>query len=283
MRDPQPDAAAPAVKLWYLAAMAGMEELDDPWALTTATNPAQLDLQHLRRELEPGGHVAVALRLFPDEPRFRLAQIEAAEWPVDNQFLTPADLEFTRAHARERVPSSPQTPDERWAFAKKYLAARVLAHLDELPAIEKEYQHLEAFGSLRAEIELHVGYNESALMHWSNALDHLRLVPAYTTERFLQYLSEYFIGRTLQNMGEHASARGAFENAVAMIPGARAASTQLAVELLLTDNHYDRERAYSLLLAANSDSAPPDPWEDFRKGDARLWPVYMARLREALR
>jgi hypothetical protein len=97
------------------------------------------------------------------------------------------------------------------------------------------------------------------------------------------YLSHYFIGLTCQDMGDRAGALAAFERAVAIAPGVRSGATMLAVELLLGERSGNRERAYELLQRAHAEDAPPDPWHLYKRGDARLWPTYMAMLREALR
>ena len=100
---------------------------------------------------------------------------------------------------------------------------------------------------------------------------------------YLRYLSQYFIGDTLQAMGDHAGALDAFERAAQMMPRVRSAATQVAAELLLVGRVADRDRAYELLQAAYAADAPDDPWRLYSHGDARLWPTYMAQLRQALR
>ena len=45
----------------------------------------------------------------------------------------------------------------------------------------------------------------------------------------------------------------------------------------------DLRLAQQLMHSAYVDADPPqDPWEFLLRGDARLWPTYMARLRLAL-
>jgi tetratricopeptide (TPR) repeat protein len=164
---------------------------------------------------------------------------------------------------------------------RKLVAA--LREVARLPELKQAYEALARHDNLGPEIALHVGYLESAAMNWTSALDHLRRVPQLTSESYLRYLSQYFIGRTFQDMGDRAGALDAFERAARIVPNARSAATHLSAELLLTDRAADRDRAYALLRAAYSDLAPPDPWHLFGRGDARLWSVYMAQLRQALR
>ena len=84
-------------------------------------------------------------------------------------------------------------------------------------------------------------------------------------------------------MGDRLGAVDALSEAQRILPNAESAATLLAAELLLSDRGADRDQVYPLLAAAYSVDAPTDPWRLFRHGDARLWSVYMAALREALR
>jgi tetratricopeptide (TPR) repeat protein len=161
-------------------------------------------------------------------------------------------------------------------------AAFIVGRLRRVDEIAQAYNALEKAPSIRAEVHLHEGWAESIARKWTPALDHLRAVASETDEAYLRYLGHYLAGRTLQNMGDSAASRIELESALAIRPNARSAATQLAAELLLSERPADRRRASDLLRAANSDSAPDDPWRLFFHGDARLWPTYMAQLRQAL-
>ena len=271
-------------RLWYLASIAGMEELDEPWVLTVGRESGSSVLDPIRRELSRGGQLAIASARFPDEPRFLLARVAALEAQVPLPFLfAPSYLEFAQLHAKDRVSDEPQSTDERLARGRRAQAIRVLIAREQLPEVTQAYEALRDRPDLQAETELHVGCLQSAAMQWTSALDHLRRVPTLTTENYLRYLSQYFIGRTLHNMGDRDGATSAFEQATRIVPKARSAATLLAAELLLSDRAVDRDRAYPLLRDAYSDLAPDDPWRLYPRGDARLWPTYMAQLRQALK
>ena len=279
---PSPTPTA-AERGWYLASVAGTEELDEPQALTWGDASGSAVLEPLRRSIGDGGQLAAALRRFPDEPRFLLARVVAMEWRLrDGWELAPSYIELARTNAALRVPTDPRSDDDITLVEIQRTAARTMRALATIPDVVREYQALAVHEGLRAEIELHVGGLESRAMRGPKALDHLRRVPALTEEPYLLYLSQLLIGRTLHNMGDTAGAVSALERAVAIVPNARAAVTWLAAELLMSQNATDRDRAYPLLAGAYLAGTSVDPWRLYLHGDARLWPTYMAQLRKAL-
>jgi hypothetical protein len=262
-------------RLWYLAALAGMEELDDPWTLVDGCSTGNPTLDRESRAMPDGGELAVALKRFPDEPRFRLAQVGCAESRIEGFYLdVPSRRQFASMHAHDPIAPSGDGGSSP--------AARIAWRLQQVPNIESAYRALETIPSVRGEALLHLGFAEAIDGNLTAALLHLRAVPALTDEAYLRYLSQYLIGRTLQNVGDHAGAVEAFESALAIVPNARSSATQLASELLVAERSADRDRAYGLLRGAYSNSAPDDPWRWYFHGDARLWPTYMAYLRSAL-
>jgi tetratricopeptide (TPR) repeat protein len=220
------------------------------------------------RKLGPGGQLARGLARFPDEPRFKLGQA-LSRYAFQNETFVPDFFAWLREMADRR--------DNYFHYA----ALDSLGYYDKIPSVIEKLQRLSAYPELTAEVELHLGYLEAGQMHWQAALRHLQAA-SLTNEVYIRFLSQYVAGTTFRRMGDHASARASFERAAAIVPNARSASTQLAVELLLTDDANDRARAYPLLQAAYSDNGPADPWLLFYHGDARLWPTFMARLRKAL-
>lgn len=297
MRQHETPSRSSAERWWYLASIAGMEELAEPWVLTvgraSGTRQTALggpEFPALVRAIGPGGHLADALAGFPNEPRFRLAQVEATEPSYANsnmsapEVATPAVLAQLRARASAPVPDDSRTPGAVEARYDRNLAAGKLQRLGQLPDTARAYQALAGDESLRAEVELRVGYLEFRQAHWVTALDHLGRVPALSGETYLRYLSQYVAARVFQEAGDAPHAIEAFERALAIVPRARSAATQLAALLFLSDRPEDRDRAYPLLQAAYVEAgAPEDPWRLYFRGDARLWPLYMAHLRDALK
>lgn len=284
MQNGVPSVPTPLERLWYLAAIAGMEELDQPWVLTTGGWTGNSVLDPARRDMAPGGQAAIAIKRFPDEPRFQLAVVQAQEAAIGGVWFdrVPVFTDFLRAVARMDAPSEPRTPEERQASGVRYNAERSLRRYAQVPEIIQAYQRLWVYPTLRAEIALHVGYLAS-VSNPTMALDLLRQVPARTDERYLRYLAHYFTGRVFQRTGNPAAAIEAFDRAVQEVPNGRAASALLAGELMMRGGDGDRDRAYALLRGTYSDAAPIDPWRLYYHGDARLRPLYAAQLREALR
>jgi hypothetical protein len=277
---------SPAEHEWCLATMAAMEELSEPWVLTTGAVTGSIKLKPLRDQMGAGGHVSYALTRFPEDSRFLLAQVEAREYQPEGAWLvpvlTPAVQTYLHAKAEARVPDTSTAPGVQNALGDRLMAERNLAHFARLPEVIQAYLALASHEDLRGEIDLRTGYLYFSLGRWTHALDHLQSVQSLTDETALRYLDEYFIGRTYQLAGDHTRAIDAFERAAGIVPQARSAVTQLAAELFLTDRVADRDRVYPLLHAAYVENNADDPWQLYAHGDARLWPRYMARLREAL-
>jgi len=283
VRQSPPTTPSTAERFWYLACVAGMEELNDSGALAWGHSTGSTVLGQMSRSLGDGGQLALALRRFPEEPRFLIARVVSMEWRLrDDWGFAPSFLELSRINAALRVPTDPRSDDDITMQEVQRTAATTMRALAEIPDVISQFQALAGYESLRAEIDLHVGGLESRLMRTSSALERLRRVRTQTTEPFLLYLSEFLIGRTLHNIGDHAAAAVAFERAVAIVPNSRSATTWLAAELLMSDNPTERDRAYPLLRGAYHREPTPDPWRLYLRGDARLWTTYMAQLRNAL-
>ncbi len=279
---PHPESGE-AERLWYLAAMAGMQESDEPWVLTFNDTIGSVVLEPFRWQLGGEGLVDSALKRFPDDSRFLLARVHHQDFRTNDVDWVPALLEFTGAQAKMRVREDPRTPDETLELARRDEAQRALRKYARLPAVIEAYAQLESVDGLRGEVALRLGFLEGARFEWSNALGHLRQVPVLTDDPYLLYLGRYFSGRILETLGERTAAIGAFEEALRILPGTRSASTHLAAELMMSEHLGDRERAYVVLQNAFSKAATDDPWRLYWRGDARLWPVYIRELREALR
>jgi hypothetical protein len=275
MRRNPPATPSETERLWYLASIAGMLEQSSPWVLTAAMPTGSSALQSLVRRLGPGGHLTVAAQRFPDEPRFRLLGVAAQEWRLRVYRFIPSYLDQARLRVEGRV--SDESSSTALADARE-----VLRQFVGLSEIRRAYDALAEVASLRAEVHLRVGWLESAALNWTAALDHFGRVPVFTDEVYLEYLSHYFSGLVFQRVGNRAEALAAFDRAAELMPNARSAATSLAAELLLSDRAGDRDRGYVVLQAAYSPGAPDDPWRLYFCGDARLWPAYMARLRQAL-
>lgn len=278
MRKEVTGVPTPVERAWHLAALAGMQELDEPFGLTTGAGTPQTEFGRMVRTIGSGGQAAIAIGRFPDEPKFRLAPVAALAWNTREDSV-PSYLEFVQREVAARPGVRPARGGRSGLLDQP---ATSLARFRRLPEVIAAYKELAVHAELRAEVALQVGFLESLAQNWTTALGHLRRVPELTDEAYLKYLSHYLIGNVLRYSGDPDGAVEAFERALEIVPDARSAATQLAAELILSDRLGARERAFGLLQAAYSDGAPEDPWRLIRHGDARLWASYMARLREAL-
>jgi hypothetical protein len=136
-----PPATPPTVeRLWYLASVAGMEESDEPWALTAGANTGNSLLAPLSRAMGRGGQLTVAVQRFPDEPRFKLAQAEFSEWhlPAWSDFV-PSFVEFSRGQATGAIHEL--RPDlAPWEPLMRDQAAALMHRYDEIVNIESEFE-----------------------------------------------------------------------------------------------------------------------------------------------
>jgi hypothetical protein len=291
VRKNAPRVPTPAERLWYLASLAGMQELGrDGWALiaTEWSSPTSTEMMHLRSALGADGALASALRRTPDEPRLLLAKVEAAELEKTESAIyfseiTAALQTDLRRQAAARVPDAPQNAEQANAVTERNWAIKNLAQFERIPEIEDQYETLNRFESLRAEIELRIGYLEFRLGSWTGALDHLSRATSLTTDTYLLYLAQFITGRTYQRADNPPASLAAFARAAAIIPDARAATIEWAAELYVSELAANRNRAAETARIAYSDGAADDPWRLYFQGDARLWSAYMAQLRSALR
>jgi tetratricopeptide (TPR) repeat protein len=280
MRDHPPSTPQEAERWWYLASLAGLAELPAGWTLVAGyTDSAGLGLH--QRAFGPEGQLGVALKRFPDEPRLRLIKAVSAA-AIERWQLVPSVIELAMTHARDPVPADTRTRDRWEAVWLRNQSVELLEALRAVPKHEAALEALQIYEPLRAEIALHLGYLSSLTLRPARAIGHLEKVPSLTADPSLRYLSHYLIGRTLQTAGDNRGAVRAFAQALSVVPNARSAATHLAAALLLSEQAADRDRALAILQAAYSDRAPQDPWNDFLRLDARLWPLYMAQLRRAL-
>ena len=283
IRKTPPEPPTIAEHEWYLAALAGMEELDMPWVLVVGT-PGPATLEAIAAKLRPGGLLAICLERFPDDPRFLLARAEASEWLVRafaELAFAPSRQQFVKIRASASAPEH-LDPSDRFTVDQP-IAQGLLDEGARLPDVIREFERLAEDPRVASEADLHLGYLEAARQNWSSAVERLRSGLQQDQDVSLRFLTEFFMGRIAAATGNRTGAREAFGQAATLVPKARSATTLLATELLLTASADDRDRAYRLLQAAGTDLTTPDPWALYFHGDARLWPKYMAQLRQALR
>src|SRR5579864_402101 len=297
MREDPPTEGTNAERLWYIASVSALEDLG-AWHILL---PVVLS-EARRRQMWPleadegiAGHLAHAIARFPDDPRLRLAQVEAEDSLTEGHSLMTQGLRFIEpdvdSHLQLRSDEVSQKTlaelrsrsDTPRALARRP-AATILSHLDSLPEIANGYLALEGYGDLRAEMEVRFAYAEGRLSQWKVASAHLERVPDLTHDSLIVYWSDYVRGWVLQHEGEPDAAIAAYREALALVPNVPSATALLADRLFLTDRSSDRLEAYRLLDAVyRMDPVPVDPWLLYWKGDGRLWPERIKQLREVLK
>jgi tetratricopeptide (TPR) repeat protein len=264
-----PVAGPPSVEeRWWWLASVGLLEDSYAWheligiggAQTSSATPnGQSDSGVMREQIQ--GHLAHAGLRIPDEPRLRLAQVVAQaavdlgprfNWLQDRPDVLRDDDDHLRHFPPARVPES-----------------------------ERAFEALKSDPSLAAEAELHIGYLELRRRQWAAAIPHFDKVRELGVAPLLQAQASYFAGWTHERLGHTAESIADYRLALAAAPGMRNVSTLLAAELFLTNQ---RSEAYSILRAGlTADPAPFDLLTMFERGDASLVPVYIGKMREALR
>jgi tetratricopeptide (TPR) repeat protein len=205
------------------------------------------------------------------------------------------------AHARSRIPGEP-----RWRLAAAMAqASRDLGSFDfhedpllvgnqflrdepplgsassKIPRVAQSFTALKDEPALAGEAEVRVGLLEMRRRRWADALPHLRRGQELSTEPFLRAVAHYLSGWASERLGRSADALASYRQAVALAPAVRNLSTLLAAQLFLGN---ERAEAYRILdVAVKANPPAPDLITLFERGDARLVPSYLNKLREALR
>lgn len=277
-------------RLWYLASLAGLETLG-AWPIVAGVRgDVPTDDRSILTHWDlagKAGFLARVLTRFPDEPRFRLAAIEAKElqtivsgslrrWKLEEEIPTPEMAEALKARA------SGQSGPTLGAISGQF-AANAVARFAALHDIQQQYAVLARDDSVSAEATLRLGYLHLGTQQWGDGLRELDAVLRLTTDPFLLYLSAVFTGFALEQTDRPDDAVRAYEHALAVVPHAWSASMLLSMRLFVRGNEGDQERAARLMRQLGPAPRSDDPLALYRLGDARLWAAEMLDLREALR
>jgi tetratricopeptide (TPR) repeat protein len=253
----------PAERWWWLASVGALQ---DAVALDPLLGDSRLVTS---RPLEPSmvraldeGHLAHARARFPDEPRWELIELVARSrkrvGPVDRvQDLTGlrrADVLRDERHDRSEAIAGFRRSFERLAREQPRLSG---------------------------EAWLHAGFLELLARRWREALERFGRARPLLNEPVLLAALDYFSGWALDRLDQPAGALAAYERAHVIAPAVRNLSTLLAAQLFRAN---ERARAYEVLEAGlEEDPAPLDLRTQVERGEARIVPMYLERMREALR
>jgi tetratricopeptide (TPR) repeat protein len=192
-------------------------------------------------------HVAHALQRFPGDHRFMLARAVAAElrtWPD---------------------PRDGHTPRERNATGVGVTVTR--------------FNEARRFDDVRAEAAVHLGFmalrNGDAL----EALPYFREAAAASPDPFVVHLLHLFRGRALERLIRMDEAIEEYRAAIAAAPGQTA---RLALASALARSGRPQDGVRMAAEAVGGTSSRVDPWVAYGRGDARMWPEILQRLRREL-
>jgi tetratricopeptide (TPR) repeat protein len=219
------------------------------------------------------------------EHRWHMAAFAALGGAID-----PDNLQAHVTHVRFQFPKEPRLVLER-AIASEVSAADVFTkkkvRADEVAErnAEAATRYREATGSadpaVQAEAWLRLGRVELTRGRLDEAISALDQAEPRLSDPALRYLARLFRGMTLERLKQTDAARDAFQSALAVNPGAHAATTALASLLFRSGERAEADRLMTALMAR----AQPvlDPWWFYWPGDYRFGAARIQAMREALR
>lgn len=210
------------------------------------------------------------------KPRQPCNQARHGLWrfPDDRRFEVAALLSYPALRVASNRPGVPLdvlmgTPMD--SVNKRLLAVEALLNvLDELDDLT-----LDPIAG--PEAQLRAGALRYHLHSLPRALVDFRAVTARAKDKELVYLARVFGGLTYSALRKPEDAQRELRAALQVLPGARAASTLLASNLVLGDAHAE---GLMLMDTAFTTAGVDDPW--YRFVDLH-WPAAIRRMRESLR
>jgi tetratricopeptide (TPR) repeat protein len=207
-------------------------------------------------------------------------------------------LEVHVGHALERAPRDPALlmaaavaaelragPDQRLARGTRPPPGAADSP-DNVPTVldqaVRRFEDTLALDAYAEEARLRLAYTALRRGRASEALAHLDRMAADDPgdDVFITYLAALFRGRALERLDRRDDAVVAYEQAVAIQPGAQTAELALAAALA----HAGRRAEAAALAdrALTRTAAGFDPWLVYGQGDFRHWPRLIAALRSAV-
>lgn len=263
---------------WHLAAIGLFEAQQDVPSLVGDDAPAAYPGDPPSAD-GARGHVAHALARFPDEPRFRLAQIVATEISTWRAGLTARDDgrardgalppqitdEYVAGLTDAAHPNAP--PRDGYGRYRVRLAADELARIAILRGARSRYQTLFDVEPVAGEAHLRFAYSALRLGDGAGGLEHLGRAEALLTDPVLLYLTRLYAGSALERIEHPADAITAYRRALEGMPSARTASLALTSLLIRESRVPD---AYDVADGLLSHPHATDPISRYRSGDYRF-------------
>ena len=193
-------------------------------------------------------HLAHASARFREDPAWERARL----WLADSRTL---DI-----HPRQPLPAP------RITFPVE-LAAR--------------YESLAATPEFAGDAWLRIGFLHFLAGQYAEARrDFTTGQLADTSNTRTRYLTQLFIGWIFEREGKHTQAITAFRAAMAAEPAGRTAAAWLATRYAIAGRADEAEMVAARSL--DGDTAGPDPWRTFYRGDLARWPALIAASRAAI-
>lgn len=280
-----------AERHWFLAAVAlltggndimflsGQSAAPRPLGPSGRTDPTLASLQSF------GSVLRIAQRRFPDEPRFRLAEVFCDERRT--AIISRVNVLAIQTQTPEDGVIPPRLLEKRpdphaVTIARPNLDPGMIpTALALIDGVGAGYEALAAEPALRAEALLRFGYHLIRVNERVRAIDTLAQVIEATTDDDQRYLAHFFRGWTLHRLDRREEAEREYEAALRLRPQSRPVRALLAAVIA---DRGDRREAREVLGEFLSRTLPPaDPWFVFHQGEYRYWPAHVVAMRAALR
>jgi len=277
------DLRSDTERLWYLACLAGMTELSQPWDLSAGVESGTVRLRTLSRSIGPGGLLAVAQRRFPDEPRFKIAQLERDEWVHTRFEPVPDYVALVRHNVQLRPPVEVRSTEDVTQQSVIETAASAVQAMRASAQLREAFKALQLPNDFGPEILLHIGVLSMRSGSFTDSVRYLRAVEGASSDPYLLYLANHVEGRALYYLGARAEAAEAFDRSLAYFRNARSSATWLAALLSLSDAPADRDRAAELMSVAYRTGPAPDPWRFYGRSEAWRWSANIRQVQQSLK
>jgi hypothetical protein len=195
-------------------------------------------------------------------------------FPDDRRFEVAALLSYSALRVASNRPGVPL--DVLMGKPTDTVDKRRLA-FEALEKLLGELDELAADSMAGPEAQLRAGVLRYHLHSLPRALVDFRNVARRANDKELVYLARLFSGLTYAALRKPNDAARELRAALQILPGARAASTLLASNLVQSDAHAE---GLMLMDAAFTNTGVDDPW--YRFADLH-WPAAIKRMRESLR
>lgn len=226
----------------------------------------------------------IARTRFPDESRFRLAEVYLDERRT--RLLGQGNVLSIQTQTPEDgvIPTRllEQRPDpQAVSFSRPAASMSPDQHaLSLLDGVGGGYEALAGDPEVGSEARLRLGYHQIRVGDGPAAIATLARVPGSTTDTDLQYLAHFFRGWTLHRLDRREEAERDYNAALQIHPASRQVRALFASVMA---DRGDRQAAREVLGESLSRLLPQrDPWFMFHQGDLRFYPARIAAMREAL-